>query len=495
MKVLELLKSKIGAISKAGLFAVSLTGGMVALNVYNYASDRPAALQPEVRSLSQIISSGGELPREYSGINLDARGVEFASAEERALQEGALLASFDGGEAQVQALEGIDPINVQGTVFSGGEAGLGFNQGAVEVGPNGSGAGAGGSGNNGGSGGDAVEAANKTIINKLGEAGVNNGGLKRASIATVNAGGASSFSPYGNAGVSPSGTPSATPVGPSSISGIPSLEGTTLVHAPASLRGATGSGFVAPNRNVNYRGGINSPMGRDLKNIAVQSSKVAAARHKQTNSHAQVFMASSQQGLGTHAVGDDVGAGDSGVGAAEDFEEDLKNKEGNLGAKIDEIDTTEQERKDHRTRLQKQMVSLLFTTFLGMMTIATMKSNKPWGLVVAIAVTALLAGLIGLFVADCAVYIDKYKEGSGWAIAGIAMAAVFATGVVFAWVSKAVTTWFNNIATGALSTNMGVSLLAGAVLGTLGPGMSITNAIEEGKMLFGDDDKSGLKNG
>ncbi len=494
MKVLELLKSKIGAISKAGLFAVSLTGGMVALNVYNYASDRPAALQPEVRSLSQIISSGGELPREYSGINLDARGVEFASAEERALQEGALLASFDGGEAQVQALEGINPVNVQGTVFSGGEAGLGFNQGAVEVGPNGSGAGAGGSGNNGGGVGDAVAAANQTVINKLGDAGVNNGGLKRASIATVNAGGGSaSFSPYGNAGVSPNSTPSATPIGPSSISGMPSLEGTTLVHAPASLRGSTGSGFIPANRNVNYRGGINSQVGRDLKGIAVDSAKVAAARHKQTNSHAQVFMASSQQGLGTHAVGDDVGAGDSGVGAAEDFEEDLKTKEGDLGAKIDEIDTTEQERKDHRDRLIKQMLSLMVTTFVGMISIATLKNSGPWGIVGAAAVTALLVGLIALFFADCREYAIKYNEQEGWAIAGYVMAGVFLVGVGLAWVGS-IAEWLVSVGK-AMFANLGVSLLVGSILGALGPSMSITNAIEEGKMLFGDDDKSGLKNG
>lgn len=493
MKVLELLKSKIGAISKAGLFAVSLTGGMVALNVYNYVSDRPAALQPEVRSLSQIISSGGELPREYSGINLDARGVEFASAEERALQEGALLASFDGGEAQVQALEGINPINVQGTVFSGGEAGLGFNQGAVEVGPNGSGAGAGGSGNNGGGVGDAVAAANQTIINKLGDAGVNNGGLKRASIATVNAGGASSFSPYGNTGVSPSGTPSVTPVGPSSISGIPSLEGTTLVHTPASLRGATGSGFVAPNRNVNYRGGINSQVGRDLKGIAVDSAKVAAARHKQTNSHAQVFMASSQQGLGTHAVGDDVGAGDSGVGAAEDFEEDLNTKEGDLGAKIDEIDTTEQERKDHRDRLVKQMFSLMVTTFVGMISIASLKNSGPWGIVGAAAVSLLLLGLILLFFADCREYAIKYDEQEGWAIAGYVMSAVFLVGIGLAWVGS-IAEWLVSVGE-AMFANMGVGLLVGSLVGVLGPGMSINNAIEEGKMVFGDDDKSGLKNG
>ena len=198
MKVLEILKNRVGAISKAGLLSVSVTVGVMGLNVYNYVTSKPKALEPQIRSLSQIMASGGELPSEYSGISLSARGVDFATAEEQAKHEGALLAKFDGGEAQVDALGQIDALNVRGSVFHGGEAGLGLNQGAVEVGPNGGSAGGASGADDAGVGDAVAEAAKQTVINKLGDAKAS---LPRASMAKVNAGGSSSsYSPYGNAG-------------------------------------------------------------------------------------------------------------------------------------------------------------------------------------------------------------------------------------------------------------------------------------------------------
>ena len=343
MKVLEILKSRIGAISRAGLLSVGLTGGLVALNVYNYVNDKPKALEPQIRSLSQIMASGGELPSEYSGISLSARGVDFATAEEQAKHEGALLAKFDGGEAQVDALGQIDALNVRGSVFHGGEAGLGLNQGAVEVGPNGGSAG-GASGADGAGVGDAVAEANQTVINKLGDAKAS---LPRASMAKVNAGGSSSsYSPYGNAGRVAANAPvAAAKIGPSSISGVPTVEGSTLVHTPVSLKGATGSDFVASNRNVRYTGGLNSREGHSLRAIAVQSAKVAALQSKSANLHAQVFMTEDVKGPGTQATADTFTTTMGGdtiqpppdpqIDPGEDFDN-----------YIEEIDTTEQEKEE-----------------------------------------------------------------------------------------------------------------------------------------------------
>ena len=490
MKVLEILKSRIGVISRAGLLSVGLTGGLVALNVYNYVNDKPKALEPQIRSLSQIMASGGELPSEYSGISLSARGVDFATAEEQAKHEGALLAKFDGGEAQVDALGQIDALNVRGSVFHGGEAGLGLNQGAVEVGPNGGSAG-GASGADGAGVVDAVAKANQTVINKLGDA---NASLPRASMAKVNAGGSSSsYSPYGNAGRVAANAPvAAAKIGPASISGAPTVEGSTLVHTPVSLKGATGSDFVASSRNVRYKGGLNSKEGNSLRAIAVQSAKVAATSGKSANMHAQVFMTEDVKAPGTQATADTFTTTMEGntiqpppdpqIDPGEDFDN-----------YIEEIDTTEQERKNHRDRLAKQMFALMVTTFVAMLTISTTKDMKPWGMVAAVAVTALMVGLIGLYLADCAVYIDKYKEKMGWAIAGIVMGVIYLAAIACAWAVKGVSKWFAKTVGPALTKNMGISLLFGAAAGAAGPGVATSSAIETIKD-WNSADQSELKN-
>lgn len=489
MKVLEILKSRIGAISRAGLLSVGLTGGLVALNVYNYVNDKPKALEPQIRSLSQIMASGGELPSEYSGISLSARGVDFATAEEQAKHEGALLAKFDGGEAQVDALGQIDALNVRGSVFHGGEAGLGLNQGAVEVGPNGGSAG-GASGADGAGVGDAVAEANQTVINKLADA---NASLPRASMAKVNASGSSSsYSPYGNAGRVTANAPvAATKIGPASISGAPTVEGTTLVHTPTSLKGATGSDFVASSRNVRYKGGLDSKEGQSLRAIAVQSAKVAATSGKSANMHAQVFMTEDVRGLGTKAVGDEINTGDTIATPTPDFEKYMNDQENGVATGLGEIDTTEQERKAHRTRLQKQMLALLATTFVGMMTIATLKNGQP---ALAGIVTALLVGLIGLYIADCAVFIDKYKTEMGWAITGIVAGVVMLAGVALSWIGK-ISTWLSTLFPKIMSSLGGIGGLlfisaVGATGGPVGSFINAKDAIED----WNSADQSELKN-
>ena len=496
MKVLEILKSRIGAISRAGLLSVGLTGGLVALNVYNYVNDKPKALEPQIRSLSQIMASGGELPGEYSGISLSARGVDFATAEEQAKHEGALLAKFDGGEAQVDALGQIDALNVRGSVFHGGEAGLGLNQGAVEVGPNGGSAG-GASGADGAGVGDAVAEANQTVINKLGDA---NASLPRASMAKVNASGSSSsYSPYGNAGRVAANAPvAAAKIGPASISGAPTVEGSTLVHTPVSLKGATGSDFVASSRNVRYKGGLDSKEGQSLRAIAVQSAKVAATSGKSANMHAQVFLTEDVRGLGTKAVGDDVNTGDEGVGSLEDYEGEMNAQEDSLDSAVGEVDTTEQEKEAHRTRLIKSLIGLVFTTFVAMIAIkALIEAAKAatvasWAFyLAAAAVTAIVAALIGIFIADAAAYCNKFENvGNGWTWIAASVGLVMAAGLAIAWIGKT-SGWLTSVGS-FMQKGVGAFLVM-PILTTFGPTLSINESIGAVKDL-NSADPSELKN-
>lgn len=491
MKVLEILKSRIGAISRAGLLSVGLTGGLVALNVYNYVNDKPKALEPQIRSLSQIMASGGELPSEYSGISLSARGVDFATAEEQAKHEGALLAKFDGGEAQVDALGQIDALNVRGSVFHGGEAGLGLNQGAVEVGPNGGSAG-GASGADGAGVGDAVAEANQTVINKLGDAKAS---LPRASMAKVNAGGSSSsYSPYGNAGRVVANAPvAAAKIGPSSISGVPTVEGSTLVHTPVSLKGATGSDFVASNRNVRYTGGLNSREGHSLRAIAVQSAKVAALQSKSANLHAQVFMTEDVKGPGTQATADTFTTTMGGdtiqpppdpqIDPGEDFDN-----------YIEEIDTTEQEKEAHRTRLIKSLIGLVLTTFMAMIAISCLvKSGGAawWQYLIAAAITAAVLAIVGVFIADAVAYCNKFENvGNGWTWIAASVGLVMAAGLAIAWIGDT-NGWLQSVG-GFMQKGVGAFLIM-PLLSSFGPTMAINESISAVKD-WNSADQSELKN-
>ena len=504
MKVLEILKNRVGAISKAGLLSVSVTVGVMGLNVYNYVTSKPKALEPQIRSLSQIMASGGELPSEYSGISLSARGVDFATAEEQAKHEGALLAKFDGGEAQVDALGQIDALNVRGSVFHGGEAGLGLNQGAVEVGPNGGSAGGASGADGAGVVGDAVNEANKTVINKLGDA---NASLPRASMAKVNAGGSSSsYSPYGNAGRVAANAPvAAAKIGPSSISGAPTVEGTTLVHTPTSLKGATGSDFVASSRNVRYKGGLDSKEGQSLRAIAVQSAKVAATSGKAANMHAHVFMTEDVRGLGTKAVGDEINTGNEGTGSLEDYEGDMNTKENNLGESFEELDTTEQERNSHRSRLAKNMFLLMLGTIAAGFAInSLMKSADPWSKVGAAVLGAAMVAFIVLYMVDCIQYIQKYDEKQGWAIAGIVMGVLMLASIAISFINFSgaeqetlTSTAGEAMGTGGAEAAAGGSkFLAGlgkaAMMG--GVGMAMDAGLSSGDAVL-NPDKGGTGNG
>ena len=123
MKVWNYLKSCTGAISKAGALGLTATLGLVGLNIYNFVMDRPAVEEKAVRSLSQIMASGGDIPAEYTGINISADGVEFATAEEIAKREGTFL---DGGDAAVDAINAFGGPGVKGQVFTEGGEGLGL---------------------------------------------------------------------------------------------------------------------------------------------------------------------------------------------------------------------------------------------------------------------------------------------------------------------------------------------------------------------------------
>ena len=499
MNIFKFLKSRIGAVSiSAGKMAgVALTAGLVGVNVYNYATSSPAAQEARVRSFSEVLTSGGILPEDNT-MNFALGNVQFASAEERAAQEGTI---FDAGDADVSALQGaMNSFSVRGSALGAGEGGLGMGaNAAVELGPDGKPLTGNAAGTDGAAVGAAAAAAaqgGQTKINKLGEEPA--GGLQRASIARAsgsNLGSSSAGGFGGNTRSSAAGNATAEAAARLRSSSSYALsgampKGSTLIASNGNIRGAAGGAteFVAGSRFGRSAMGARSQEGESLRDMALASSKVAANANRSANEGTSPFMARERLSGGITVEGENLnefqGTADT------SFEDDMNRRERGVVAAADEVDTSEQERKNHRSRLSKMLIALIPTVFMGMMTIQSMKSEGPWGMVAAIAVTAILGAAIIAFTVDAAKYIDKYGA-DGWSVASLIGSAVMAAGLVLAWINNT-NAWLGKVST-FLFKNMGMSMISSAIFGTL-MGQAISTAPETFKSAFGSEDDSSLKN-
>ena len=450
MNILCLLKSKVGEISKAGLFGLASVGILGGINLYNYVTSSPAAQEQKIRNLASIMTSGGNLPREYSGINVSRGNTEFATAEERAKREGSL---FDGGEGAVAALDGlkvgsnggVEGIGtIEGTALGAGEAGLGMGANkAIEMA-------GGGRVAQGAQRGDVsgVDGAVKGA-DKEGSKGPT---LQRASIARVGGGsGSASFSGSNGGGFGPSGSASRSvaqekanrinpsSVGADSISSGAMPRGSTLVAANQNIRGAGSTTFVGGSREGRVRSGSESEEGRDLRRIAVQSGKVAANAHRAANEGASPFMADQQLAAGLTV--DDVVTGTSFGGEGDASYSQVGDKQiGDLGEAVDEVDTTEQERKQKRSDLGKELVGLAVATIAAMVAISALmhKDPTPWAKAIAGILAALMFAWIISYIVRAGTFAHNYDNdpvGITFAVlggifaVGIALAFVFAEGI------------------------------------------------------------------
>ena len=499
MNIFKFLKSRIGAVSiSAGKMAgVALTAGLVGVNVYNYATSSPAAQEARVRSFSEVLTSGGILPEDNT-MNFALGNVQFASAEERAAQEGTI---FDAGDADVSALQGaMDSFSVRGSALGAGEGGLGMGaNAAVELGPDGKPLTGNAAGTDGAAVGAAAAAAaqgGQTKINKLGEEPA--GGLQRASIARAsgsNLGSSSAGGFGGNTRSSAAGNATAEAAARLRSSSSYALsgampKGSTLIASNGNIRGAAGGAteFVAGSRFGRSAMGARSQEGESLRDMALASSKVAANANRSANEGTSPFMARERLSGGIR-----VGGGNlhefQGTGT-ERHSTELKERERGLGRHITVVSTAEAERKHHRTRLSKMLIGLIPAVFMGMMTIQSMKNSGPWGMVAAIAVTAILGATIIAFTVDAAKYISKYGS-DGWSIASLVGSAVMAAGLVLAWINNT-NAWLGKVSN-FLVKNMGMMFIFSAIFGTI-MGQAVNTAPETFKSAFGSEDDSSLKN-
>ncbi len=472
----------------AGLAGVGATVALAGVTLSGYLSDTPAAQDKQVRSLSQMMSSGQELPREYSSVRVNAGNTPFATLEERAAMEGSV---FDGGEEAVAALDRLQAgFSVQASALGEGEGGLGMGQNLAAA------IDAGGQGGNGAQAGaaaaDAAVAsaiAGKTKINKLSDGP--QGGLERASIARASGSNLGSGGGVSGGGVISSANLKASAsadrqarIGASSISGnMPS--GTTLVASNTGIRAAASASFGA-DHNARIGSGINSTDGKSLREIAVGSAKAAANANRSVNEGVRPFMASQQLSGGVNVEGDVNNLPQ----ANSSFEDDLKAKENRLGkAKQDNLED-QLKKEAHRTRLQKMLFATLITTLVAMAGIgALMKSGTPWAYVGAAAVALIALGIIGVFMADAIKYIKEYGW-DGWSTAAIVMSGLYIGGIGISFIPAV-----GEAMAGALekcfSSTFG-QIVVGAIAST-GVGMSVNTAVES-IQAWNDEGSDGLKN-
>lgn len=445
MNIFKFLKSRIGAVSISGGKAavMALSAGMLAVNVYNYANNTPAAQEARVRSFSEVLASGGTLPGDNT-MNFALGNVQFASAEERAAQEGTI---FDAGDADVSALQGaMNSFSVRGSALGAGEGGLGMGaKAAVELGPDGKPLTGNAAGTDGAAVGAAAAAAaqgGQTKINKLGEEPA--GGLQRATIARASGSNlrTSSGGGFGGNSRSSAAVGNATAEAAARLSSSSSYalsgampKGSTLIASNDNIRGAAGGAteFVSGSRFGRSAMGARSREGESLRDMALASSKVAANANRSANEGTSPFMARERLSGGITVEGENLnefqGSG------TERYSVDLPEREKAFGSGIKEIDTTEAERQKHRTRLMAHMFALIVITVGACLLInKLMRANNVWATVGAIAAGVIAVGLIGAHIYDCISYLTKYKEDQGWAIASIVLGAAMLASVAVSYV-------------------------------------------------------------
>ena len=457
MNIWKMLTSRVGAVNKTALISTSVVVGIVGLNVYHYATTRPAAQEAKVRSLASIINSGGSLPREYSGISLSTGGAQFASAEERARYEGRI---FDGGEGTLAHLNGNF---VKGKVFGGGEAGLGMgeNRAALLQGN------AGGAGN-GADGTSQAAAAAAAALQRAGQKAAGEGGLngsngqgafRSASMARASG---HNLGEGGSGGFGLARQEGQNRVGASSISGA-MPDGKTLLTVDARLQGARKATYMPGSREATAGYGANSSEGKGLRDIAIRSGKVAANKDRTANEGADPFFSKQQLAGGLDVSGDMnfdpelQGIGDDSFGDKMDM--DLSK----LDAKLDEIDTTEQEKSALRHNLIQQAVAMFFATIAAMIAIACLKNEAPYGTIAAGVITAAMLAWFVVFGVQIGKYVKLAKEfdvASG-VLSGIG--ALCAIGIGVAWING-VASWIKGAVT-KVATGLGLKEFSAVAFG------------------------------
>lgn len=218
--------------------------------------------------------------------------------------------------------------------------------------------------------------------------------------------------------------------------------------AYAGAKTGHGSANFGDTRGGRAGRGMQSGDGRTLNQIAKRSVEISQNKYRAANEGSRAFLASSQNSGGI-AVENGVALSEG--TASEDFSAPAIKARGKAEQSLNDLTLRELQRKQHRQRLMKSMISLIFLTIPAMFAItALMKTaRKPgihsvWALAAAIALGAIMIAAIGVFMADAIKYMKK------WGGSGITTASMFVgpalAGLIAISYLKSVGTFVNGLA-------------------------------------------------
>ena len=434
MNILKFLKSTAGAINKMGVLSLTVAGGMLAFQAYNYANETPAAQEEEIRSLATALASG-QVPAEYRdyanrrAIQISTGNAEFATAEERAAHEGY---SRDGGDSAVEALGALDGM----AALAAGEKGLGAGANKLQMMKDGSSSGS----PTYPDGSEAGAAAAAQVAQREASGPrLQNASMARASGSNLNTSGTGGFGNSSAAmrgGNNPSNAGNGIAgerdgrIGTGSISGS-MRNRSTFVSVPSALQGATSSSFRPGNVNAQGAASKKREELNSLKGLAKDYAEMADKVH--------------QFGAGTNEVSDPLMNGRRKTGLQfEEFEgvvtkggdmgddagtQNLNNQEQNNQDGWDDSETTiDNWAADHEALWNWLLGAFAGSILAGFLIKAAAKVQPAWlGAVLKWVAFGAAAIALLVFLAKAVEYMSKYKGvdvlGMTCALSSVAMIA------------------------------------------------------------------------
>ena len=176
--------------------------------------------------------------------------------------------------------------------------------------------------------------------------------------------------------------------------------------------------------------------------------EISRNAHRAANEGSRAFLASSRNSGGIAlASGETLSEGTG----SEDFSAPTLGSIGKAEQTLKDATLRELQRKQHRQRLMRSMIALIFLTIPAMFAITalmhTARTAVPfntWAAVAAIALGAIMIAAIGVFMADAIKYMKK------WGGSGITTASMFVgpalAGLIAISYLKSVGTFVNGLA-------------------------------------------------
>lgn len=234
--------------------------------------------------------------------------------------------------------------------------------------------------------------------------------------------------------------------------------------AYAGAKMGNGSANFGDTRGGRAGRGMQSGDGRTLNQIAKRSVEISQNKYRAANEGSRAFLASSQNSGGI-AVENGVALSEG--TASEDFSAAAVKARGKAEQSLNDLTLRELQRKQHRQRLMKSMISLIFLTIPAMFVISSLMKGGIFSKIAAVAIGAAMITAIGLFMASAIKYMNQWG-GSGLTTAsmfvGPALAGLIAASY-FSWVQGKLGTfakWIND--------KLGFQLIGGSLVASVAPG-------------------------